>query len=493
MKFVIIVSNLIRMMSIFLLTYFILIKIIDYKNNDTRKSIYIILCSIINSLLYIIFSQYIQPSNAVIILSIIYAIVIHIMIIKDKFNYLAYVIAIGIAYVIFLIAVLISGALLRLCLPNIDFMNAISILIIPCVEFFIVKLTFRIKRFNKGFNFLKNKTINKDTTNFTILFSLIIVMFFRLMQESNEIAVNKRLMALFVIISISLSIWIKSQITKTYKNRMRDRTIEIQKTEIDEQTKTIEEIKAENIKLATAIHKYNKKFSSLEFAMKKALELESKTEFANEISTILEEYQEASKNFAKEVEVNKTKLPETKVVGIDNMFKYMQEEANNKNINLDLKLNTNIKPLIEKIISKDKFETLIGDHLKDAIIAVDASPNAYKSILATLGLVNGIYEFSVYDTGIEFEIDTLLKLGKEQITTHKDEGGSGIGFMTTFETLKECKASLIIEEYNPEVTNYTKAVIIRFYGKCEYKICSYRAEKIKEQKHECRIIIEKLK
>ena len=88
---------------------------------------------------------------------------------------------------------------------------------------------------------------------------------------------------------------------------------------------------------------------------------------------------------------------------------------------------------------------------------------------------------------------TLNSQGKEQVTTHKDEGGTGIGFMTTFETLKECKASLIIEEYNPETTNYTKAVIIRFDGKNEYKICSYRAEKIKEHKHEHRIIIKKLK
>lgn len=52
----------------------------------------------------------------------------------------------------------------------------------------------------------------------------------------------------------------------------------------------------------------------------------------------------------------------------------------------------------------------------------------------------------IYDSGIEFELETLKKLGLERITTHKKTGGSGIGFMTTFETLKECKASLIIEE-----------------------------------------------
>ena len=171
----------------------------------------------------------------------------------------------------------------------------------------------------------------------------------------------------------------------------------------------------------------------------------------------------------------------------------MQEEAIKNNINFDLKINESIKPLVENTIPKEKFEILIGDHLKDAIIAIKANEATYKSILVTLGLVEGIYEFSIYDTGIEFEIDTLLKLGQEQVTTHKNEGGSGIGFMTTFETLKECKASLVIEEYNPETTNYTKSVTIKFDGRNEYKICSYRAEKIKEQKSKRRIIIEKMK
>ena len=364
---------------------------------------------------------------------------------------------------------------------------------IPLVSLLLYFTIFTIKRLKNGFNFLINRHIEKHTIVVILFFIGATIFIFGLFQTKNNKLFNTALSSGAVIIGISIFIWIKSQITKTYKNRMRDRTIEIQKAEIDEQAKIMEKLKAENLKLASAVHKYNKKFSSLEFAMKNALETGANTEFADELSVILDETKEASKNFAKEVQTNVNKLPLTNNTGIDNMFKYMQEEARKKIINFDLKLNTSINPLLEKIITKDKFETLIGDHLKDAIIAVDKSEDSYKSILITLGLVDGVYEFSVFDTGIEFEIDTLLKLGKEHVTTHKDEGGSGIGFMTTFETLKECKASLIIEEYNPETTNYTKAVIIRFDGKNEYKICSYRAEKIKEQKHERRIIIEKLK
>lgn len=486
-----IVNTFAKMLLNIFFVYLVYIKITSCKQVFATDIILLIMSAIM-SMLYTATIQFIYPLAIILCIYIIFAIIIS-MIIKNKINYIAYIISFAISYAMYLISVLISGTILRLCIPNINSKTAISLITIPLIETLLFYIIFRIKRFKNGFNFLKNIKINENLVKFIIVFTLTTIVIFGLLQGKNNIAINTCIFAGTLLIAISLIIWIKTQITKTYKSKMRDRTIEIQKTEIDEQTKLIEEIKAENLKLATAVHKYNSKFESLEHAMKRTLSLDSKTEFANEISVILKESEETLRNFAKEVEVNTNKLPLTNIAGIDKMFKYMQEEAAKNNINFDLKINESINPLIENIIPKEKFEILIGDHLKDAIIAIKASKATYKSILVTLGLVEGIYEFSIYDTGIEFEIDTLLKLGEEQVTTHKNEGGSGIGFMTTFETLKECKASLVIEEYNPETTNYTKSVTIKFDGKNEYKICSYRAEKIKEQKPKRRIIIEKMK
>ena len=88
---------------------------------------------------------------------------------------------------------------------------------------------------------------------------------------------------------------------------------------------------------------------------------------------------------------------------------------------------------------------------------------------------------------------TLLKLGLENVTTNADKGGKGIGFITTFETMKQTGASLIIEEFNKSTNiSYTKAIRIRFDNKNEYKICSYRANEIKSMDINKRIIIEQL-
>ena len=495
MELIVICSNFVKMFIVTLFTYFVYMKITNYKYNNVYKNCFIILCSINIAILYIILIQFIVPIISILILYLVYGFIIEFTIKSKDVNYnvIAYVFSCVISYALYLLAIAISGLMLLPILIGSSFENPISLITIPIVSILLFVFIFSRRRFKNGFNFLKNKGINKNTKNFAIFWIGVIIIIFGISQKQNSIPISKYILFGAILILISIALWIKSQITITYKTKMRDRTIEIQKTEIDEKSKLIEEIKAENLKLASAVHKYNKKISALEFAMKNALELETNAEFANEISVILEETKEASKSFAKKTEVNNNKLPLTNITGIDNMFKYMQEEARKNDINFDIKLNTSINPLIETSISKDKFETLIGDHLKDAIIAVNASKESYKSILVTLGLVDGIYELSIHDTGIEFEIETLLKLGQEQITTHKDEGGSGIGFMTTFETLKECKASLIIEEYNPETTNYTKSVTIRFDGRNEYKVISYRAEEIKKQNKGRKIIVEKLK
>ena len=181
----------------------------------------------------------------------------------------------------------------------------------------------------------------------------------------------------------------------------------------------------------------------------------------------------------------------TGITEIDDMFKYMQSECKSKNIQFNLQINGNIYHMINNKIAQNKLVTMIGDHLRDAIIAIEFSENSFKSILAILGENNGLYEFCVFDTGIEFKIDTLLKLGLEPATTHKDSGGTGIGFMTTFETMSKTKASLIINEmHEMNNTDYTKSITIRFDGKNEYRIKSYRSDEIKKKLKDNRIIIE---
>ena len=202
---------------------------------------------------------------------------------------------------------------------------------------------------------------------------------------------------------------------------------------------------------------------------------------------ILKIVNELTSEYSKECEIIKglNVLPKTNVVEIDNMLKYMQTECAKNNIDFKLNIQDSIEPLINGYISKSRLETLLGDHIRDAINAVNKSSNPNKEIMVVLGLKDGYYEICILDNGVEFSIDTLLKLGKEQVTT----GGTGIGFLTTFETLKETKASLVITELKD--LEHTKSVAFVFNNNCEYIINSYRAEEIREKCNREDIIINK--
>ena len=79
---------------------------------------------------------------------------------------------------------------------------------------------------------------------------------------------------------------------------------------------------------------------------------------------------------------------------------------------------------------------------------------------------------------MDFEIATLAKLGKECVTTHAENGGSGIGFMTTFETLRKAHASLVITEFENK-TPFSKSIAFIFNGDNNFIIQSYRSSQLK--------------
>lgn len=107
--------------------------------------------------------------------------------------------------------------------------------------------------------------------------------------------------------------------------------------------------------------------------------------------------------------------------------------------------------------------------------------------MLVFGIRDSFYELCIYDSGIPFEVETLVNFGIKPASTHTDEGGTGIGLLTTFETINSSNASLIIDENTH--TNYTKSIKIKFDKKHEYIICTNRSAEITEKNTENRNIL----
>lgn len=483
------INIIIKMMCINGLIYMVNTKVLNYKI-DKRYFVCIALSSILITAIYYVLDKYLDNLLKLILMYFMQLIVLKICIKDIRKNLLvSNLLSNSIVFIAFIFSLLIEMLLVNLIKIKNSTVNFILTFIIETV---ILMIFFNIKRFKKGFAFLDNN-VNSEYTNAIIINVSVVIILAYYVFGNYYGNLTKQLLICFIVLSIIMIIIVIKTLTLYYKQKLLAKNIEDYKSEIALKDAQIKSLSDEKYKISKLNHEFYNRQKAL---IHKVEEITSmNTEIADELD-LSKQINDLTKEYTDKAQEIKTldKLPTTGIVEIDDMFKYMQSECDSKKIQFNLKINGNIYHMINNKIPQSRLVTLIGDHLRDAIIAIEFSNNTFKSILAVLGENNGVYEFCVFDTGIEFKIDTLLNLGLKPATTHKDSGGTGIGFMTTFETMKETKASLIIDEMREmSNTDYTKSVTIRFDGKNEYRIKSYRSDEIKKKMKDNRIIIENKK
>ena len=331
-------------------------------------------------------------------------------------------------------------------------------------------LFMRIKRFRNGFAFYQNK----DNFGLGLVLSGFIV---TVLLIVNSERVSDNLLTAFIIgvfISlVGLVIWIRKSISNRYTENLRKKELVKFENDIAQKDDTIRKLNNSNAYLSKIVHRDNHLIGSLQYSIKNALDNQQDlSEIKATLSDMLTMFEQRSELITKEQAELKI-LPSTGISMIDGALANMLVKANAHNISFDVSIHDDIYYLVNNIISLTQLETLLCDHIKDAVIAVESSKISNGRILVTFAKKNGIFEISVSDNGHEFDIDVLAKLGIERITTHKDSGGSGIGFMTSFETLNQTGCSLIINEFENKIP-FSKSIIFRFDGQKNFIISTYR-------------------
>lgn len=478
-------NNMIEFIKIFIIAIFTTItnlKILNIKIYKKGNIIKIIIATFITVSFCVYIEKVSNSTVSILCLNFIISLIFS-NITSNKIGYsiLITTLSLCINYMMYTIASIICFIIFKTLNINNKLMIITFIAIIYIV---LINALYKIKRFSKGISFLKK---NKNNDYFEILIlniSSTLFLTFTIFTNFN-IQMMKPIFVYIIIFSILMFITIQKSLKIYYKHELSKQNLEMEKKEKDIAQQENKKLKEENFKLHKKIHSINHSIESLEYKLDM---LSQKSEIASEID-IRDRINEISKMIEEDKVV--IELTKTNIEIIDDILKNMQSKCIKNNIDFELKINGNIHHMINNIISKKDLEILIADLIKNAIIAISYSDNVNKSILVRLGVIDGIYSLYVYDTGIEFNIETLLNLGIKPSTTHADNGGTGMGFINTFDTLNKYKASIIIEEFGKESKdNYTKAVIIKFDKNNNYKINSYRAEKIKEKEPK-NIIIEK--
>ena len=441
---------------------------IDNKSKNNKNMLIIQLIIIGITVLCTILKEFFQVFNNTISLTILLIIAYYIYT-GNKIGYsiLLIIISSSINYILFFCATAISFIPNKIL--NID-NKFVCFGIITIIYFIALIGVLKLKKLRNGLSFLKSKMNNEYMELLVLNISAIILFSIILITKGNS-ALAKTLLFAFIIFSSIMFITIQKSIQLYYKQKLLVQELKETKDKLEEKTKEIKELEEENIKISKKSHTLVHKQKSLEHKIEGLI---GKTEISKEeVGELTNRIKEINKELYKEktvIELDKTEIPQ-----IDDMLKYMQSECKKNNIDFELQIKGNIYHMTNNLISKEDLETLLADHIKNAIIAINHGNNINRSILVRIGKIDECYGLYIYDSGIEFEKETLKNLGKKPSTTHVNEGGTGMGFMNTFDTLKKCNASLIIEEYNePSKDNYTKVIKIKFNNKNEFEIKTYR-------------------
>ena len=469
----VILINLLRNVFISIFALYLNIKFLNFKNINFKKIVYLIISIIFINCTWIYVEKYFTSVSGIFYVDITIAMICS-LILKIKIGYaiLITTISLSINYILYLFAVMICFFVYKLFKIN----DYITFSLIILIYFFIIKIIFNTTRLKKGIIFLKKYQKN-DYFDILILniSSIVFLAFITLVNFDNNL--RKVLLVFIVVYSIIMFITIQKSLQLYYKQKMLVKDLEETKAELEEKNNKIKELEKEIIKSGKRSHSISHRQKILEHKLE---ELSMKSEISE--MDIKSRIEKIGKDIRKEPVIV---LAKTGIVEIDDVLNYMKSECLKKKIDFQLQLSGNIYKMINNYVSKDELEILLADHIKNAIIAIEHSENINKSILVRLGRLDGTYGLYVYDSGIEFEIETFLKLGKKPATTHKDSGGTGMGFMNTFDTLRKHNASFIIEEYGKPVTdNFTKVLKFKFDNKNEFKLCTYRKEEIEKQDKE---------
>ena len=460
--------NVIKMFFTGIFVYYIMMKFLKIRKN--KKTIIFCLFTFVVAIAVSIIRYKINHFISIILFIFLESLCFSI-IEKQKFGYtiLITIISYSVNYILLFLGILVSYVINLIFPIQNDYVNLAIILFI---QLMLLINILKIRRIQKGIAFLQHG-INNDFLDILVLNISVIISFSSIIfvREDRNSLLTRKLGLCFVIYAIMMFITIQKSIQLYYKQKLMIKTLEETKSDLEKAVEEIRKLERENIELSKMNHSFKHQYKALKHKVDE-LVLEDKTLEEADLKVGLD-------GLARDIYVapKNTELSKIGIMKIDDMLDFMRSECDKYDISFNLQVVGNVFYMINHFISKDELVILLADHIRDAIIAVNHCESVNKSILIKLGKLDDFYGIFIYDSGIEFEKDILDNLGKKPVTSHKDEGGSGMGFMNTFDTLKKNNATLIIQELGaPSKDNYTKIIKIIFNNKCEFKVESYRKE-----------------
>lgn len=271
----------------------------------------------------------------------------------------------------------------------------------------------------------------------------------------------------FILFSIFLLYYWRYRITQTYREKLRIANEKSLVDELHNQRERIADLEADNARLSQIVHKDNKIILAMLTAVTEHLENtigstpEELTIQGMELSAQLQDMAKERQGILNTQTGQINILPKSGLHTVDGMLSFMETRAKEAEITYKLQIEENIKEIASNAILEADLLHLLGDLIDNAIIATKHANDKHE-ILIHLGTLQNHFLLEISDSGIPFSLDTYQSFGNEPHTTHRNDGGSGIGLMDIWKLKKKYKASLHIYEYEEGERIYTKKLTFIF-------------------------------
>jgi len=362
--------------------------------------------------------------------------------------------------------------------------NYIYYTLILIAQVFFITILFKIPRFKNGIPFLNNAKLCR----IGIIISLFSIFASSYFTQKTQVNFETLLFLLLVPLSgIVIIIWWRNRISEKYIKEVRKRTFELLNHELEEKENRISYLTKENNELSAIIHKDNKLIPAMELAVTELFHFaysnhKIKQNSAEEILTRLKTMSKERNGIIKTYEQENQTIVKTNILTIDSLLLYMSKKAKECNVTYEIKATGNFTFIKDDMDFETDLLTILADLIENALIATKSSDKKNIAIHFTNA---DYFSVEIFDGGIFFNEEVIRNLGIKRTTSHKNEGGSGIGLMTLISLSQKHKVTLIIEEFrnNPLyikkislLFNKETSVIIRTYQENLLSIKSKRPD-----------------
>lgn len=369
----------------------------------------------------------------------------------------------GISYLCFSVGLISIVCLYALGIRAFGDVTSYNATVIGVIQMAGVFLLFRIKRLRHGLPFLADSQYG----DIGVYLSVTVLMAASLggtMPADNLVALF--IFYTLIICGMSLWFWWKRRMEREYMDQIRKREQARLRAAVTALQDQVAVLRAENETFSRIIHRDNKLIPAMELAVRELLQAAGQgpiqRETAQAMLAQLAQLSRERTGVVRGYEQAGVSLPRTGVAVLDALFAYLGQKAAGSGITLRLCLPVDTPALLRIALPEQDAATLLADLVENAIIAVRATGGPGR-VLVELVQEEDCPSIRVSDSGVPFPAEVAANWGVRRMTTHGDEGGSGIGLISTYELCQRHRASFSVQALPPGGP-YTKTVTVRFDG-----------------------------